>query len=406
MNDVPPAERKSFAVLVAAGCLLGLVVQDASAQDKRRLEAVERQLERTRQAETAAEQRARKLAAEVQRLRRELIAAARAAQEREALLSRLEAQLPRLEAEAERRRDALARRRRQMQGTLGALVRLSRNPPQALMLSPGPPIEVVRSTMLLRAALPQLRRRAETLREEVAGLVRVRREIAAQRAELERTNASLADQRRRIESLLKQKIALRKEAEATRRRIAARAERLARKARNLRELFARLERERPPPPPARPALALPAPDTPFARPPGVRPFPARGPITIPAKGRIVERYGQSTGLGNTAKGVTIETRPQAQVVAPFDGRVVFAGPFRGYGQILIIEHGGAYHTLLAGLTRVDTAVGQWLLAGEPVGVMGRRDDNGGPRLYVEIRRKGQPINPLPWFAAGNNRVRG
>jgi len=83
---------------------------------------------------------------------------------------------------------------------------------------------------------------------------------------------------------------------------------------------------------------------------------------------------------------------------------MFAGPFRGYGQILIIEHGAAYHTLLAGLRRLDVKLGQWLLAGEPVGVMGTSES--GPRLYVELRQAGRPINPLPWFAAVNDKVRG
>ena len=83
-------------------------------------------------------------------------------------------------------------------------------------------------------------------------------------------------------------------------------------------------------------------------------------------------------------------------MAPYDGQVVFAGQFRGYGQILIIEHNEGYHTLLAGLSRIDCVVGQWLMAGEPVGRMGRPVD-GNPELYLELRRNGQPINPLPWL---------
>ncbi|MGA0395445.1 MAG: murein hydrolase activator EnvC family protein, partial [Rhodospirillales bacterium] len=79
-------------------------------------------------------------------------------------------------------------------------------------------------------------------------------------------------------------------------------------------------------------------------------------------------------------------------------------PFKGYGQILIIQHGDAYHTLLAGMRRVDATLGQRLLSGEPIGVMGIQD--AGSRLYIEVRRKGQPINPLPWFTAANSKVRG
>jgi len=102
--------------------------------------------------------------------------------------------------------------------------------------------------------------------------------------------------------------------------------------------------------------------------------------------------------------LTIEARPGGQVVAPYDGRVEFAGPFRGYGQILIIEHGDGYHSLLAGLDRIDGAVGQRLAAGEPVGSM--PPDGHGAALYLELRRHGQPINPLPWLATRDDKVSG
>jgi septal ring factor EnvC (AmiA/AmiB activator) len=93
------------------------------------------------------------------------------------------------------------------------------------------------------------------------------------------------------------------------------------------------------------------------------------------------------------------------VVAPYDGRVRYAGTFRRYGQILIIEHGERYHTILAGLDRIDAVAGQWVLAGEPVGVMSR-GESSGPVLYLELRRSGQPINPLPWLATTSDKVQG
>ena len=127
-------------------------------------------------------------------------------------------------------------------------------------------------------------------------------------------------------------------------------------------------------------------------------------MTQPARGVVVKRFGQATGSGSSAKGATFKTRRRAQVVAPFDGTVVFSGPFKGYGQILIIQHGDAYHTLLAGMRRVDATLGQRLLAGEPVGVMGVQEAD--MRLYVEVRRKGKPVNPLPWFTAARYKVRG
>ena len=143
----------------------------------------------------------------------------------------------------------------------------------------------------------------------------------------------------------------------------------------------------------------------FPKPAMLRAFPDSGPITLPANGHVTRRYGESTGFGNTAKGITVKTRDAAQVVAPYDGRVVFSGPFRGYGKILIIEHDGGYHSLLAGLDRIDGRVGQWILAGEPVGVMGQSAD-AAPDLYFELRRRGQSINPLPWLAEYWKNTRG
>ncbi len=124
---------------------------------------------------------------------------------------------------------------------------------------------------------------------------------------------------------------------------------------------------------------------------------AKGKILFPARGSIVEQYNPTAEIGIGKRGITIQTRPAAQVIAPYDGQVVFAESFRGYGLLLIIEHSDGYHTLIAGMTRIDAVVGQKLVAGEPVGVMGTEESK--PALYVELRHNGQPINPTPWLAA-------
>ena len=130
----------------------------------------------------------------------------------------------------------------------------------------------------------------------------------------------------------------------------------------------------------------------------LKPFAlSRGSLRTPAVGRISGRYGEKAQPGTTRKGITIETRALAQVVAPHNGKIVFAGNFRGYGQLLIIDHGEGYHTLLAGMLRIDVTMGQSILSGEPVGIMGS-GENVAPSLYVELRRNGQPINPGPWLA--------
>ena len=130
---------------------------------------------------------------------------------------------------------------------------------------------------------------------------------------------------------------------------------------------------------------------------------ARGDLTFPVIGKINSQYGVRHKLGMTRKGIQIESGPGAQVVAPYNGRIVFAGPFRGYGRLLIIEHGKGYHSLLAGMARINGSVGQWLLSGEPVAVMGE-PLTGRPTLYMELRVNGRPVNPNPWLAVAKGKI--
>ena len=132
---------------------------------------------------------------------------------------------------------------------------------------------------------------------------------------------------------------------------------------------------------------------------------ARGNFAMPARGSVVSRFDETTALGLTTKGIVIETRASAQIVALYDGRVAFAGRFRKYGLLLIIDHGEGYHTLLAGMGRIDVSLDQRVLAGEPVGVMVAIASDK-PHLYVELRSDGHPINPLPWLAAETIKVSG
>jgi len=133
---------------------------------------------------------------------------------------------------------------------------------------------------------------------------------------------------------------------------------------------------------------------------------AKGKLKWPVQGKIAVKYGAKIGSGQSSQGIKIETRKYAQIVAPFDGTVAYAGPFRHYGRLLIIEHKGNYHTLLAGMSRIDIVAGSLLKAGEPVGIMGENSPIGGPLLYLELRRRGNPTNPQPWLAKRDGKVTG
>lgn len=374
--------------------------------------------EKRKQAEEL-KKKAEDLKSDVASLRQSLIDLARNAQEREALVSSLEGQLVELRAEAQRRQARLKKDEKRLSGTIGALARLSGTPPEAIVFHPGNPVDAVRGAILLKAAVPALRDRADLLKEEIQALTNVRSDISGKLAEIADTNKALAEERKRINGLLARKTELLEKTSGEAEKADARAAELAGKAKSLQELLARLKEDSRIRPPEKPrpedkgdaattdagtentALAL-------ARPDGVTPFPSGGTVLAPVRGRIMVRYGQDTGFGHTSKGVIVATRPHAQVVAPHDGKVVFAGPFRNYGSVLILQHQGDFHTVLAGLDRVDAVVGQWVLSGEPVGLTADHGDGNSPdpTLYVELRRKGEPVNPLNWISAGSIGVHG
>ncbi|MGH6883574.1 MAG: murein hydrolase activator EnvC family protein, partial [Hypericibacter sp.] len=269
------------------------------------------------------------------------------------------------------------------------------------------PLDRLRGALLLGSAVPALKTRMSDLRTSLAELGRLKQEIAQRRTALENESASLADENQDIAKMVTARQALASKTGAEQAAATKRVEKLAAEAKDLRDLLARLATLTAP---AKPDIALDAgsasPDeTQLAALPGPasrRPFPdPPSAIALPAAGTVLARFGDTLETGGKSQGVTFRTRSEAQVVAPFDGQVVFKGPFRGYGAILIIEHAGGYHSLLAGLGRIDVTLGQWVKEGEPVGQMGPVA-SGGPKLYVELRRGGQPIDPAPWLGIRDN----
>lgn len=408
----------------------------AEEADPSRLRAVQGELDeaRRRQAEIAAE-RAR-LAAEVERLKDQLVQRAATLRSRESEASALEKRLAELGASEAEKLAALARRRAELSRLLGALTRLSRRPPVLLMAERQNAIELAHTGTVLRDLVPHLRERAATLGRDLAALTALRARLASDRAALDATLAALAIDQGEIDRLLAQKAQDSKRLAGLEQSQRARVESLAAKARSIEELIAAVERERAEQ--AREAAAAqaraaaeraaaeaaarapqaeavaaaappPAPETPAdaARPTVMAKFPTlKGKLPWPAAGEIVARFGDAQGNGLTSRGFRIATRPGAGVTSPAAGDVAFAGPFRGYGQLLILAQGDGYHLLLAGMERIDVAVGQKVLAGEPVGQMGGAGDGSRPILYVELRHNGEPVDLTPWLVPGATKVSG
>ncbi|MSP66960.1 MAG: hypothetical protein EXQ96_02460 [Alphaproteobacteria bacterium] len=333
------------------------------------------------------------LAREANTVRANLIAAARRVQVFETRLTEVETTVAWLERLREEKQAEFARRRVATGEVLAGLIALGRRPVETMIGRPGDLRSAFHGHLLLAAAVPALQARAREIDDELGAIESIEQQLFASRTELAALLRSFGAEEQALALLLDRKGAEYAATWAERDRAQAQITRLVAEARSLHELLESVVQARQ-----------------HAGVAGLRPAPrsftaARGSLALPAEGRLVVRFGDSLPDGTQSRGVVVETRAAAQVVTPFDGEVVFAGDFRGLGRLLIIAHGEGYHTLLAGFSRIDSVLGQWLLAGEPVGTVGPSPGRSA-RLHIELRRNGIPVNPVPWLAAGDSRISG
>ena len=326
-------------------------------------------------------------------------------------------------------RSSLQERRGLIAEVLAALQRIGRQTPPALMIRAEDALQSVRSAMMLGAVLPEMRHQAEVLATDLAELVRLRTQIADERSRLARDLLVLVDERQRLSLFIDERQKRLAEAERTLGEERQHAAALAVQAENLNQLIVKLEQGLDSAARSARAAARSGDDKKgaSARPdfaalkdpgrlsPAISFASAKGMLPLPVNGAKIREFGAPDGLGGTEKGVSIAARPEGQITAPCDGWVVYAGPFRNYGQLLILNAGGGYHVLLAGMERISVDLGQFVVTGEPVAVMGSgahltADKAGGtsqPVLYVEFRKDGIPVDPGPWWAANEGqKVRG
>lgn len=306
---------------------------------------------------------------------------------------------------------------------LAALERISRDPPPALMINPDNALDSARSALLISAILPQLQQKADAVTADLARLGEIKAAALEQQEKLEANLQVLEEEQLRIGSL----IAARKQSEnlatAALASEEAEAQALADKATSLKQLIDELTARA-----AAVATAAQATETannggnaptldqqtiklalanPERTQPAVPFAQAKGYLTMPSSGVTVIDYGAGDGFGGISRGLSVVTRADAQVVAPADGWVLFAGDYLNYGKIVILNAGQDYTILLAGLERTDVTIGQFVMMGEPVGTMGSQTigrtvaTSAGvsrPTLYIEMRKNNEPVDPTGWWA--------
>ena len=383
----------------------------AQPSDNERLNEVEQQLNQAldREIEKSREQEA--LLSEIIDLQQDLVSAASRIRDQETTRDRIQLELDALRAEESVIAEDLSAERSKLATFVGALQSLERQRPPAILVHPNDAAKAVRSAILLNTIIPQLNTQAQQIAGDLENLRWVRQSISQEKTRIAMVEDALINDRARMESLLGQKqdrqLELDLSLQDERDRIAV----LADEAQSLKALIFGLD-------------AMTSRRLPMAKPntqiaalsPGSLPqlfSQSKGTLQLPVSGRIVDDYGSIDELGQINQGLTISSTGESQVVTPFDGTIVFAGPFLEHEQLLLIEAGEGYHILLSGMARIYGQVGDRLLSGEPVGVMGKSDGLRGSRLennrnllYLEFRKDGEPINPLPWIDEENRKVSG
>ncbi len=385
------APRLLLALAVAAAPLGATAL--AQAPTPQQLREAQARVAAEREAAEAAAMRARAMALEERRLAERRVAIARRVQQAEARLAEVDEQARTANLAALYARNQVNQRAMTLAPLVPVMRRLSLWPAESLLAVPTSAEDAVRGLQLLqvlsrRVAEDIMALRLAELDAERQGAVAAQQgqELAAAQAAAQRLAQQLEDEM--VEARQLQSGANAAEIDAGRR-----GQEAAARAGTLEAALAQLERERL-------AAARRTQQEAMTHRLEAPPLPAlpRGGKALPVAGQAVREFG-AAGEGGPAKGTTFQAPAGARVVSPCGGRVSFAGPFRSYGNLLIVDCGDAYHFVLAGLDRLDVAAGQRVLAGEPVGVLAAGEGRSRATLYLELRHHGQPVDPRTWFAA-------
>ena len=345
-------------------------------------------------------------------IRQQCITTALQVQQRERTIGALDLAIGVMQHGLDTKSKEIAASRQQQEALLGALERLARMPPEATVFAAQGPVDRMRGGILMAAAIPALTAEARKLGSQMAALAAVQNQITARRKDIDDARAALASGREALAQLVARRNTLNGQLLHEDGKLVTVGQ-LGDQASDLADLIKRADAET-----ERRDKDLSmrlrifygkSPKTAPADP--TRPKTLRGldaphtEMVWPVSGELVQRFGEADRSGRPNQGLTLQAIPKGIVVAPFDGRVDYVGPFRGYGLILIIRHTGGYHSLLAGLGRADVTAGQWILAGEPVGSVSDADSkNTGATFYLELRRDGRPVDPQSRLASRDQKT--
>ncbi len=365
--------------------LLGMGATVMAAPSANDLAKIEEQIKQEKKVQAESQRKSQALSKEVQSVQKEMVSLANTVRKHENQLSLLEQKKKELEKKQTELEGRLSLTTNQLAQIMKGMQTLALRPSEILIVQSKTPIEFLRSKLLMQYSFPIVGGVKKQTQEDLSQLSQVKQDLQNKIKAIKTTKAELSDKNVKMEKLAKQKKVLQAHYASSYEQSKAKAEKLAKEAKDLKELLSNLEKEKQKKQMAA-TVTQKAGTGAFAR--------AKGALSLPAQGKITQQFGEITGASQShAKGIIVSTRRGGQVVAPFDGTVLFAGPFQNYGQLVIIDHGDNYLTVLAGMNTLSTSAGSQLLTGEPIGYM----SDSYTSLYIEIRQNGQAIDPRPWF---------
>lgn len=404
-----------FMAVFISNTAIGANTSNVSASE---LAKVEAEAKKVTKEQKEYEQKALKIKNELNSVNKKMMEAVKKIQDGEDELRKKTDELEKLQSNLEASEKKFTEENTMLMETLSALQNLALRPSEAILVQPLSPVEVMRSSILLRGSVHALEQRANSIKKSIEDISDQKEKISLHLKDLEKENKRLEKQQKNMKELSQQKSEMYNQLSNQSKEAKKKAEKLAGQAHNIRDLLDKLEKQKEI---NRRKLAekerlakeqalenlrkqnnhglvgtgyekdISAVEkeniiTGFSK--------AKGKLSRPARGPIVTQFHEELSKGVVSNGIDIKTVSNAQIISPYDGTVLFAGPFKNFANLVIIDHGEGYTSLLSGMGETYTEVGQMLLAGEPIGTMPATD---GSKLHMEIRKNNQPINPNNWI---------
>lgn len=361
------------------------------------LEEINKSLAASKAEQAEIEKKAKSIERELNETRERLVETAQAVQGSEKTLHDLDRKIAALEKDEAQIRENLESGRADTARLLLALERLRRMPPEAMIVRPETPLKTAQSVLLMRKILPALDARAQELRDNLQKLESISSALKNEKEKALLESEKLKKQMTELDALAAQRKTLYEETDRDLKAQGEKVRKISAQAKNLADLVRRLEEEQrrkaAEEEKSRQASAFPK------RQPAKEKMPGAGHPKLPVSGAVITRFGEPDDLGAPSQGIRMEGRAGSLVTAPMGGIVRFAGNFKNYGNMVILEHEKGWHSLVAGLEKIDTVVGRNVSAGEPLGALRQSPSSGGnPVLYYELRHNGKVVNPSEKFA--------